>query len=236
MPTTAEVIRRKVEKGPEDRLWAFSDFSAFPAPAVAKTLSRLVDEGVVARVRKGVYYRPKTTRFGTTKPDPTRVFTHALDRKGIEWKPSGLSVWNSLGLTTQVPAISTFAVDRRVDVADPSGRNRLRRVASIHSVSIEERAALDALRDLRLVPDTTPVVAIRRLIDLCREGRLSFSHMRRVALHEPPRVRALLGLIGTELGEDVTALAKLRSSLNPTTTFKLGLASSFASATSWGIR
>ena len=236
MATPAEVIRRKVEKGPEDRLWAFNDFSSLPAPAVAKTLSRLVKEGVVARVRKGVYYRPKTTRFGTTKPDLTRVFTDALDRKGIEWIPSGLSVWNSLGLTTQVPAIATFAVDRRVDVADPSGRSRLRRVASIHSVSIEERAALDALRDLRLVPDTTPVETIRRLIDLCREGRLLFARMKRVALHEPPRVRALLGLIGTELGEDKAALAKLRASLNPTTTFKLGLASSFAAATSWGIR
>jgi hypothetical protein len=236
MAAASEVIRRKVEHGPEDRLWTFEDFPSLSTYAVAKTLSRLAHEGIVSRVRKGVYYRPKTTRFGATKPDLTKAFTNALDRKGIVWKPSGLSVWNALGLTTQVPAVVTFAVDRRVEVADPSGRARLRRVASVHALSTEERAALDALRDLRLVPDTTPEETIHRLVDLCREGRLSFSKMSRASLHEPPRVRALLGLIGTLLDEDENTLTKLRHSLNPTTTFKLGLAASFAAAAAWSIR
>jgi hypothetical protein len=116
MAATAEIIRHKVERGREDRLWTFSDFATLPTYAVAKTLSRLAVEGVVRRVRKGIYYRPETTRFGATKPDLTRVFTETLDRKDVDWKPTGLSVWNSFGLTTQVPAITTFAVDRRVRV------------------------------------------------------------------------------------------------------------------------
>jgi hypothetical protein len=236
MAATAELIRRKVEQGPQDRFWTFRDFALLPTTAVAKALSRFAQEGVVIRVRKGVYYRPKTTRFGATKPDLTKAFTSALDRKGIGWKPSGLSVWNALGLTTQVPAVVTFAVDRRVDISDPSGKARLRRVASLHSLSTEERAALDALRDLRLVPDTTPAETVYRLVELCREGRLSFSRMSRAASHEPPRVRALLGLIGTLLGENSGTLEKLRRSLNPTTTFKLGLAASFAAAAAWRIR
>lgn len=233
MAATAEIIRHKVEHGREDRLWTFSDFVSLPTYAVAKTLSRLAHEGVVRRVRKGVYYRPKTTRFGATKPDLTEVFTDTLDRKNVDWKPTGLSVWNALGLTTQVPGVATFAVDRRVRVK-AAGSVRVRIVPSVHSLSIEERAALDALRALRFVPDTTPKETIHRLVDLCREGRLSFSKMSRV--HEPPRVRALLGLIGTLLEEDESTLAKLRRSLNPTTTFKLGLADSFPAAAAWGIR
>lgn len=235
MAATAEIIRHKVERGREDRFWTFRDFTSLPTYAVAKTLSRLADEGVVHRVRKGVYYRAKTTRFGATKPDLTRVFTDALDRKDVAWKPTGLSVWNSLGLTTQVPAIPSFAVNRRVRVKSPKAIH-VRIVPSFHSLSTEERAALDALRSLRFVPDTTPVETLHRLADLCREGRLSFSKMIRVALQEPPRVRALLGLIGTLLGEDEGLLAKLRHSLNRTTTFKLGLASSFPAAADWGIR
>lgn len=236
MVPAARFIRRKVEHGPADRLWTFADFPSLSIYAVAKTLSRLAREGVVVRVRKGVYHRPGTTRFGATKPDLTRAFTSALDRKGIAWKPAGLSVWNALGLTTQVPAVITFAVDRRVDVADSSGRTRLRRVAHIQGISTEERGALDALRDLRLIPDTKPEKTIHRLVALCREERLSFARMSRASLDEPPRVRALLGLMGTLLGEDEDKLAKLRRSLNPTTTFKLGLAASFAAAADWRIR
>jgi hypothetical protein len=235
MAPTAEIIRHKVEHGREDRLWTFSDFASLPTYAVAKTLSRLAHEGIVRRVRKGVYYRPKTTRFGATKPNLTEVFTDTLDRKDVDWKPTGLSVWNALGLTTQVPGVATFAVGRRVRVK-AAGSVRVRIVPSVHSLSTEERAALDALRALRFVPDTTPVETIHRLVDLCREGRLSFSRMSRAAFHEPPRVRALLGLIGTLLEEDGGTLAKLRRSLNPTTTFKLGLAASFAAAVAWGIR
>lgn len=235
MAAAATVIRSKVESGPEDRLWTFGDFSSLPTSAVAKALSRLAHEGVLHRVRKGVYYRPKTTRFGETKPDLTRVFTRVLDSKKIDWKPSGLAVWNKLGLTTQVPAIPTFAIDRRVQVAASERRVRFRVVSSLHSVTTEERAALDALRDLRRVPDAMPADIIRRLVDLCREGRISFVRLARASKYEPPRVRALLGLIGTLLGEDASILAKLRHSLNRTTTFKLGLAVDFAAAADWGI-
>lgn len=235
MAATAEIIRRKVEHGREDRLWTFSDFASLPTYAVAKTLSRLTHEGVVRRVRKGVYYRPKTTRFGSTKPDLTEVFTDTLDRKDVDWKPAGLSVWNALGLTTQMPGVATFAVDRRVRLKSDDAV-RVRIVPSLHSLSTEERAALDALRALRFVPDTTPAETLHRLVDLCRHKRLSFAHLARAAFHEPPRVRALMGLMGTLLHEDEATLTKLRRSLNPTTTFKLGLAASFPEAAAWGIR
>lgn len=236
MPTAAALIKGKVEKGREDRLWTYSDFAFLPPAAVAKTLGRLAEAGVIYRVRKGVYYRPKATRFGETKPDMARVFTRMLDRKDVDWKPGGLGVWNALGLTTQAPATSMFVVNRRVQVAGPRPAIRIRVVSSLAATSIEERAALDALRDLRHVPDTTPATTIRKLTDLCREGRLSFANMARASVHEPPRVRALLGLIGTLLDENAEVLRRLRASLNPTTRYKLQLAIDFPSASDWGIR
>ena len=236
MSTTADIIRRRVENGSEDRLWMLGDFASLPPSAVAKTFSRMAHDGVIRRLRKGVYYRPKTTRFGETKPDLSRVFTRVLDRKHVDWKPTGLAVWNALGLTTQVPAVPTFAVDRRVQLSASKGRVWFRVVPSLHALSSEERAALDALRDLRRVPDTTPAAIIHRLVDLCREGRLSFSRMLRASAHEPPRVPALLGLIGTLLGEDADELARLRRSLNPATTYKLGLAGDFPGAADWNLR
>lgn len=236
MASTASIIRRRIEGCEGDRLWTFRDFASFSTAAVAKTLSRLEDDGVVHRLRKGVYYRPRTTRFGDTKPDPVRVLTTMLERRGVDWKPTGLALWNRLGLTTQVPAISTVAVDRRIEFKNLSNSVRLRRVSSLRDITAEERAALDALRDLRFVPDTTPAETVHRLIELCRSGRLSFSRMSKAARLEPPRVRALLGLIGTRLGEDERVLARLRKSLNSTTVFKLGLTAAFPEAHRWGIR
>jgi len=236
MASVASAIRSKVEKAPADRLWTFRDFRAFPGSAVAMTLSRLARKGVVRRLRKGVYYRPKKTRFGELKPDAVRVVSTVLDSKDVAWMPSGLAAWNALGLTTQISAVPTLAVVRRVSVEAPETAVRLRVVPTLRACSAEERAALDALRDLRRIPGTTPEATIRRLADLCRAGRLVFARMTRAAHHEPPRVRALLGLIGTLLREDSGALARLKDSLNPVTTFQLGLAGHFPQAANWNIR
>jgi hypothetical protein len=236
MPAVADTIRRKVAKAAPDRLWTFRDFDSLPTSAVAKSLSRLAHEGVVHRLRKGVYYKPKVTRFGTLKPDSANVVAVLLDRKNVEWKPSGLSVWNVMGLTTQIAATPTFTADHRVRVTAPNSRVRVSTAPTLRGLSVEERAALDALRDLRQVPDTTPEATIRRLVELCSEGRLSFARLLRVAKLEPPRVRALLGLIGTLLGEPSGSLDALRHSLNPLTTFKLRLANVFPDAVRWNIR
>jgi hypothetical protein len=236
LPPVAATIRRRVENAPPERLWTFQDFSSLPVSAVAKSLSRLAKEGVVHRVRKGVYYKPNVTRFGSLKPDAVNIVAAVLDRKNVNWKPGGLSVWNAMGLTTQIAATPAFTTDRRVRVTAPNSRIRIRTAPTLRGLSVEERAALDALRDLRHIPDTTPDATIRRLIDLCRAGRLSFARMLRAAKSEPPRVRALLGLMGTLLDKPAGSLAALRHSLNPLTAFKLGLSDVFPAATGWNIR
>jgi len=79
-------------------------------------------------------------------------------------------------------------------------------------------------------------MTIHRLVELCRKGQLTFVRMLRASKREPPRVRALLGLIGTLLGESAESLDPLRRSLNSLTTFKLGLAGAFPEAAGWNIR
>lgn len=236
MPAVADTIRRAVENAAPERLWTFRDFASLPTSAVAKSLSRLAEEGVVHRLRKGVYYKPKVTRFGALKPDPAKVVAVVLDRKNVDWKPSGLSVWNAMGLTTQIAATPTFTANHRVRVTAPNSRVRVNTSPTLRGLSVEERAALDALRDLRHIPDTTPEATIRRLVDLCREGRLSYARMLRAAKSEPPRVRALLGLMGTLFGEPIESLDALHHSLNPFTVYKLGLSGAFPDATRWNIR
>src|SRR5712692_4699227 len=126
MASIASAIRDRVEKGPGDSLWTFHDFKSFSTPAVAKTLSRLAIAGVVSRVQKGVYYRPKGTRFGVTKPDAAQVVATILNGRGVRWKLGGLAGWNALGFTTQVPAVTTVDIDRPLRIKLPGRGVRLR--------------------------------------------------------------------------------------------------------------
>jgi len=143
-----------------------------------------------------------------------------------------------LGLTTQVSPLVTFDVDRDIRslrVGDDT-RMHLRLVPGVRTVDVRERAVLDALRDLRRIPDTTPSEAIRAISDLFVAKRVSFNRVAHHALKEPPRVRALVGAIGSDLAGHGPILAKLKKSLNPTTTFRLGISEALPTAREWQIR
>jgi hypothetical protein len=66
--TTATVRQRVLDGG--ERVWRLCDFPAPSATAVAQALSRLCRQGVLRRVSKGVYYRPRPTPFGESRPHP----------------------------------------------------------------------------------------------------------------------------------------------------------------------
>jgi hypothetical protein len=234
----ATTVREKIERGGSDKLWTYADFEPLPGMAVAAALSRMAKKGSLDRVRKGIYYKPRKTRFGLTAADPSRVAAAVLDRRGIAWKASGLPAYNALGLTTQVSPLTTFAVDRDVSSLRTSSdrRVRFRVVPKVKNMTDHERAILDALRDLRSIPDSSPEGVVNRIVELFRSNDFSFSRMIKLASAEPPRVRALLGTIGTIMGESAETLKPLKESLNVTTTFKLGLAEKIPAARSWGIR
>lgn len=236
--SVAGKIRKRIEEVGPGKLWTYTDFRPFPPMAVAAALSRLAKEGAIRRIRKGVYYSPRSSRFGELSPDATSVAAAVLKHKGINWKPSGLPAYNGLGLTTQVSPTLTLDVPEKVYSlrTGSDSKLRLRAGVTVSGLSDNERAVLDALRDLRRIPDSTPAEAASKIRDLFAAKRFSFSRLARRSLNEPPRVRALLGAIGTEVGADRNALMALRKSLNPMTTFRLGVSEALPSATEWRIQ
>lgn len=238
--SVARIVLSRIKRGREDRLWTYKDFADLPSLAVAAALSRLTKRGRIRRARKGVYYVPRVTRFGATNPDPSSVAAAVLTRRGIAWNPTGLAAYNRLGLTTQVSPTTTFAVSRKVRLASVGSSTRLRLSlrpgAIVRGATADERAVLDALRDLRWIPDTTPEHVIARIGDLFRSNRISFERVARFARREPPRVRAVLGAIGSSIGADLNILEELKGSLNPMTHFSLGLSDKLETAREWNIR
>jgi hypothetical protein len=193
-------------------------------------LSRLARDGFLRRERKGVYYRPRSTPFGMSLPSASASAALAL-RSPVH--PAGLTAANVLGFTTQNPARLEYATPAH-DPPSALGEAdvRTRRPASRKGLPAEDGALLEFLRDRGRSSDLSPKETYERLYQLLGDPE-RFARLARAALDEPPRVRAMLGALGTELGADEAALRRLRKSLNPLSRFDFGLLRGLPHARDW---
>ncbi|MBS1868041.1 MAG: AbiEi antitoxin N-terminal domain-containing protein [Actinobacteria bacterium] len=227
--STAEQVRRRVVAGGE-RFWRHEDFEGLSPSGVATTLSRLAREGELQRVRKGVYFRPRQTVIGPSIPGATAAIASSL-RTPIH--PAGLSAANVLGLSTQNPARGEFATP----ASDPptalaGSRVRTRRPRSRATLTSEEGALLELLRDRATTSDLAPAETAQRLQELLSDGE-RFARLAQAASEEPPRVRAMLGALGELAGAEEQHVRALRKSLNPLSRFDFGMLSTLPNARDW---
>jgi hypothetical protein len=227
--SAAATVRERVTQGPE-RYWKHADFADLPASAVAMALSRLTGEGVLRRVGKGVYYRPRQTSLGPSIPAAGGAAAQTL-RAPLH--PAGLNAANVLGLSTQNP--------RRPEFATPAaGHPSALRGSVVHTgrpaeragLSPEDGAILETLRERARYSDLSPDKTVARLRRLLSDER-RFVRLADAALAEPPRVRAMLGAIGEDLGMPERTLARLRESLNPLSRFDFGRLGGLRTARRW---
>ncbi len=227
----AHWVRRRVEHGGE-RLWRVQDFGGASFGAVAQALSRLAREGELRRLSKGVYYRPRLTAFGRSNPNPAAIRSLANERTVF---PAGIPAANLLGFSTQTSARSEVATSELSLPRKLVGDDTVvytRRPAGWARLPTADAALLDFLRRGARTSELSPDETMRRTLALLSEpGR--FERLLRVAGTEPPRVRALLGAIGQEIGKAPHVLDRLRRSLNPLSRFDFGLLASLPSARRW---
>ena len=90
--------------------------------AVARTLSRLVGRGEIQRVARGVFVRPRTSRFvGTVLPDILEVVEAIARNNGETVQVHGAEATRRLKLSTQVPRAPVFhtsASSRTIRIAN----------------------------------------------------------------------------------------------------------------------
>lgn len=229
---TAETVRRCIEAGGE-RIWRMRDFEGMPFTAVAQALSRLSRQGAIQRLGKGLYYRPRPTAFGDSLPNPAMIRSLPLGRRGVF--PVGVAAANLLGFTTQQPARLEVATDGDSLPRLIVGKDTVihtRRPEAWRRLSEMDAAVLDFLRRRGDASELTPEETVDKLLNLVREpGR--FARILKVAESEPPRVRAMLGAIGQQLGQSPTRLAPLRVSLNPLSRYDFGILAALAHAAEW---
>lgn len=81
--------------------------------AADQALSRLVKDGRLQRLARGLYYSPRVNaRLGIPLPPDTDAIAQAIARQtGSRVAPSGAVAANRLGLSTQVPAKPVYLTD-----------------------------------------------------------------------------------------------------------------------------
>jgi hypothetical protein len=228
----ANIVRHRIERGGE-RLWRFEDFRDLPFSAVAQALSRLTRAGVIERLSKGVYYRSRPTAFGKSRPNPAAIGKLASKRKAIF--PAGVAAANLLGFTTQNPKRGEIAT------SGPSLPRKLvgsetiihtRRPEAWAKLSDADAAMLDFLRRRGKPSELSPEETVQRTLNFMSEkGR--YGRLLKAAQSEPPRVRAMLGAIGEQLGKNSKALEPLRQTLNPLSRFDFGALAGLTCAQRW---
>lgn len=183
--SAAGAARRRVERARSGTFFRRRDFDGGDR-AIESALRRLAAEGELVRVRHGLYWRGKKTRFGMTRPSVLEV---ALAVGGQGAGPSGVAAAALLGLTTQVPATVEVAVPGKVPEPIPGVRFRSRPYSRReHRLTPVEVAVLELLRDPNAAEATWPRVA-DRIRELLADGSVRATVLGAQAAAEP-RVRA----------------------------------------------
>jgi len=218
--STATAVKTRILRRPGKTLWSYSDFSDLDTSAVAAVLSRLSRHGELRRVRKGIYHRPHPTAFGVSRPDPASVAEAVFKNR----RSVSVPAYHRLGLTTQVSNELKRAVDRPTRVRPIAGikiRTVTRPISRQKGIREDERAALDALRNIRRLPNTNVNNTLWRIKSLIKTGALEPHRLTRFATAEPQRVRALVGALVETAGHRDKTVEALHNSLNPLTRFKV---------------
>jgi hypothetical protein len=190
--STAARVRRRV-LGSEERFWHAEDFDDEPH-AVVMELGRLADAGEIERVRRGVYWRGRETRFGMNAASAVQALREvAGDREAVG--AAGWYATNLLGLSTQVapePVVSVTARPptglRGIRVINRTSRSG-RREARLNDVEV---TLLEALEGWDKYIELGSAEALQRFVDVVRRPEIRLDRLVRAAKTESSTVRERL--------------------------------------------
>lgn len=237
----ASYIASKVSRMPSGRIFTSSALmkDKVHKEAAIKALNRMVNAGTLAKYGRGKFYKPEYSPFGLLSPDVEQVISDLLYRDGkIRGYITGYSIYNRMGLTTQL----SFVIQIGCNHVRPTFKRGQFRISFIRQPNriTKERIPLmqilDAIRYIKIIPDSTAEQSCKRLkvvIKNLADGQIAV--LVRLSLLYPPYTRAILGSMLEDLGEN-DYLPVLYDSLNPLTRYKFyDLSKSLESAKKWNI-
>ncbi|MFM2388299.1 MAG: hypothetical protein RL660_3056 [Bacteroidota bacterium] len=237
----SDYIAFSIDRLPKGYIFTYADFTTEVSQkeAVIKALNRMVASGKIAKVSKGKYYKPENTPFGNLQPNKAQIVKDLLEDNGkIIGYLTGFSIYNQLGLTTQIS--NTIQIGKN-QVRPNFKRERymiafVKQKNTITKDNIPLLQLLDSIRYIKKIPDNTIEATCKRFLAIIKKftGK-EINTLVRLALKYPPATRALLGALLEQLQQAKTT-EPLFKSLNPITKYKLTDASKALSTTEkWNI-
>lgn len=225
--TVAEKIEKQINRMKEGTTFKYQELAIEKEEysAAAKAIERLIKKGALNRISTGVFYKAKKTLFGDLKPREEELLKpYLFEGNKRTAYISGTSLYNKMGLTTQVPKNIKVA-SRSKRVITKVGNIEVRPVKSYIEVTNDNfylLELLDALKDFKRIPDLNKTTAIANLLQkLVELAETDIERIVKIAIKYPPRVRAFLGALLTML--NVKSAEQLKKSLNPLSAYEYGI-------------
>ena len=231
-----------INRLPKGYVFTYEDFTTEvdKKEAVIKALNRMAASGRITKLSKGKYYKPEKTVFGELEPTQYQIVKDILEDDGrIVGYLTGLSIYNKLGLTTQVSSAIQIGKNE-IRPAFSRGRYTISFIKQKNTITKENiplLQILDAIRYIKKIPDATIVSACERLFVIVKNlSQDDLTTLVRLAKKYPPSTRALLGAMLDEL-EQVDIAKVLQKTLNPITSYNLpGVNNVLPTTENWNIK
>ncbi|MFN8431349.1 MAG: DUF6088 family protein [Spirosomataceae bacterium] len=237
----SDYIIFKIGRLPKGYVFTYEDFidEVNKKEAIIKALNRMAASGKIAKLSKGKYYKPENTPFGKLQPSQAQIVKDLVEENGkILGYLTGYSIYNQLGLTTQVS--NTIQIGKN-EIRSAFKRERysisfVKQKNTITKENIPLLQILDAIRYIKNIPDAKIEASCRRFLGILQTLKPKEREtLVRLALKYPPASRALLGAMFDELTE-VNLAKDLMKSLNSITKYKLsGVQAALLTAEKWNI-
>jgi len=224
----SDLVLNKINRFKTGYVFTYDEFNVpvNKVEALKKTLSRLVAAGKIVRISKGQFYKPEKTEFGSLQPQEYQIVKDLLEEKNkIVGYITGISIYNKLGLTTQVS--NTIQIGTNIDRKPRKrGKYTIRFIRQKNTITKENTfmlQILDSIRFIKRIPDADVTQSCKRIISIFR----NFSQEERItiakyALKYNPGTKAITGAILDHISEN-NITDQLYKSINPATDFDLRL-------------
>jgi ABC-type lipopolysaccharide export system ATPase subunit len=175
-------------------------------------------------------------------PNQYQIVKDLLEENGkLVGYIKGLSLYNSLGLTTQVSNAIQIG-KREIRPSFKRGRFRIsfiKQKNTINKENIPLLRLLDAIRYIKKIPDATADKGCIRLMALLRELKIEEkTKLVKLAYKYSPATRALLGSLLVSVGDvKENSIQNLKDSLNPITMYNFTISEMvLPNAKNWNIK
>ena len=163
----------------------------------------MVASGKIAKLSKGKYYKPENTPFGNLQSNQAQVLKDLLEENGkITGYLTGYSIYNQLGLTTQVS--NTLQIGK--NQVRPNFKRERYTITFVKQKNIITKdyipllQVLDAIRYINKIPDANIDASCKRFLAIIKDFEdKEIKRLVRLALIYPPATRALLGALLEQL-------------------------------------